>query len=402
MRAIGRLGGVLLLVLCVGGIAAAGLLDSMNPTRPGDEPTVVGVIWMSSFVGFPIVGSLIIWKLPRHNMGWILGGIGASIAVVSACGEYATFALVTRDGRIPGGDIAAWVATWLVVVAVALVLQLLIYFPRGAPRNGFWRGVSRFVFAVSTIVGVIYAVRPGRLDAAPTVDNPLGIAGSRPVLDAILPVLANALVIVLLAAVVDKFLQYRSAGGEERQQLRWFALAGLGFPALFAISLIFEGIFGRNRFGDVDPVVIAFFLGFNGLAAGVGVAVFKYRLYDVGTIVNRTLVYGALTAVLAASYVGLVFVFQSVLASVTAESDLAIAASTLAVAALFRPVRTRLQAFIDGRFYRRKVDKQRTIEEFSAHIRDEVDLVSLSTQLERAVSETMQPAHVSLWLREAR
>ena len=402
MRSGARLGGVLLLFLCVGGIAAAGLLDSMNPTRAGDEPTAVGIIWMSSFVGFPIVGSLIIWKLPRHNMGWILCGIGASIAVAAACGEYATFAIVARGGRPPAGEIAAWVASWLGVVTAALVLQLLIYFPRGAPRNRLWRRVSRFVFVVAAVIAALYAVRPGRLDAAPTVANPLGITGARPLLDAVLPFLANALALVLLAAVVDKFLQFKNAGGEERQQLKWFALAGCAFPALFAVSLVIEGLFGRNRFSDIDPVVLAFFLGFNGLAAGVGVAVFKYRLFDVGAIVNRTLVYGGLTAVLAASYVGLVFMFQLGLARVTAESDLAIAASTLAVAALFRPARSRVQAFIDRRFYRRKFDAQRTLEEFSVRLRDEVDLGSLSAQLATVVSDTMQPAHISLWLRDAR
>jgi hypothetical protein len=399
MKTLLRAGGALMLLVCVGSIGLSGLLSALNPMKPGDEPALVGVLWLSSFVGFPIVGAVIVWKLPRNTLGWMLSGIGASIGVLALSGEYATYALVTRSGELAGGQTAAWVSTWIGNTTVTLILLLLIFFPRGAPRNRPWRFIAGGVVAASAVLGVMYAIRPGRLDAAPELGNPLGIEGIRWFLDPAIATLANLLVLVLLAAVVDKVVMFRRARGDERQQIKWFALAALGFPVLFAVSLVFELFFGRNRWGDVDPVVIAFLLGFNGMAAGIGVAVFKYRLYDVGTIVNRTLVYGAMTAILASAYVGLVFGFQSLLAPFTAESDLAIAASTLAVAALFRPVRTRIQSFIDHRFYRRKFDTEKTIEAFNAHLRDEVDLGQLSSRLLTVVSHTMQPAHVSLWLR---
>ena len=398
MKTLLRAGGALMLLVCVGSIALSSVFDSLNPMKPGDDPTFVGILWLSSFVGFPVVGAVIVWKLPRNPLGWMLSGIGGSVGVLAFSGEFATYALVTRGG-MAWGEAAAWTSTWIGSVGITLILLLLIFFPRSAPRNRLWRFVTGGVVAAGAALAVMYAIRPGPLDAAPRLVNPLGVEGIRWFLDPAIASLANLLVLVLLAAVVDKFVMFRRARGDERQQLKWFALAALGFPVLFAVSLVSEIAFGRNRWGDVDPVVIAFMLGFNGMAAGIGVAVFKYRLYDVGTIVNRTLVYGAMTAILGSAYVALVFGFQALLAPFTAESDLAIAASTLAVAALFRPVRTRIQSFIDHRFYRRKFDTELTIERFSSHLRDEVDLGQLSSQLVTVVSETMQPAHVSLWLR---
>lgn len=399
MKSLLRAGGGFMLFICIGSIALGGVFDTLNPVRPGDEPTLLGVLWLSSFVGFPVVGAVIVWKLPRNALGWMLAGIGASIGVLALSGEYAIYALVTRDGELGAGQAAAWVSTWIATITTALILLLVIFFPRGAPRNKLWRFITRAVIGASGGLAVMYAIRPGRLDAASELVNPLGIEGIRWFLDPAIAVLANLLVLVLLAAVVDKVVMFRRSDGDERQQIKWFAVAASGFPILFAVSLVFESLFGRNRWGDIDPVVIAFVLGFNGMAAGIGVAVFKYRLYDVGTIINRTLVYGLMTAILATAYIALVFGFQALLTPFRADSDLAIAASTLAVAALFRPLRTRTQSFIDHRFYRRKFDAEQTIEAFNSHLRDEVDLSQLSSRLVTVVTDTMQPAHVSLWLR---
>ena len=395
-----RAGGWFMLLVCVASIALSGVFNSLNPMGPGDEPALVGVLWLSSFVGFPIVGAVIVWKLPRNAIGWMMAGIGASIGLLAVSGEYATYALVTRDAELAGGQAAAWISTWMGNATVILILLLLIVFPRGGPRNRVWRFITTGMVVAGAALGVMYAIRPGQIDAAPELDNPLGIEGVEGFLDPAIATLANLLVLVLLAAIVDKVVMFRRARGDERQQIKWFAVAGLSLPVLFALSLFYDQLFGRNRWGDIDPMVIAFVLAFNGMAVAIGVAVFKYRLYDVGTVVNRTLVYGALTAVLASAYVALVFGFRSLLAPFTAESDLAIAGSTLAVAALFRPVRNRLQSFIDRRFYRRRFDVERTLEEFSARLRDDVDLESLAARLRGVVSETMQPAHVSLWLRE--
>ena len=401
MRGVLRFFGFALLALCVGGIAISGYLYGQSPQPPGAEPTVVGMMWLSSFVGFPAVGAVIVWKLPRNALGWMLAGIGASIGLLALAGEYAKHALLT-DGDLPGGEVAAWVSTWIAEVAIVLILLLLIFFPRGRPRNKFWQVVTRVVVGAGALLAVLYAIRPGKLDSSPALVNPLGIEGTRQVLDLLIAILANLLVLIMLAAIVDKVIMFRMSRGDERQQIKWFALSALMFPILFALSLMWEVVFGRNRIGDVDPVVIAFLLGFNGMAVAIGVAVFKYRLYDVGTVVNRTLVYGSLTAILGAAYVGLVFAFQELLSPVAEGSDLAIAGSTLAVAALVRPVRSSVQAFIDHRFYRRKFDVEQTVQQFAEHVRDEVELTALSARLQGVVLDTMQPAHVSLWLRSAR
>lgn len=166
-----------------------------------------------------------------------------------------------------------------------------------------------------------------------------------------------------------------------------------------AASFTLDGILDVLNVAPPRAVGTLNLIAFLGLPVSVAFAVMKYRLYDIDLVINRTLVYGALTAILGAVYIGLIFGFQALLAPFTAESDLAIAASTLAVAALFRPARGRIQGFIDRRFYRRKVDVERILEEFSGRLREDVDLESLAARLRGVVGETMQPAHLSLWLR---
>jgi hypothetical protein len=196
--------------------------------------------------------------------------------------------------------------------------------------------------------------------------------------------------------MLSLILRFRRSHGIERQQLKSFVLAVSMFPVLFLVATI------AGALDSSEDDYISFVLIMGGLLLiplSMGAAILRYRLYDIDLVINRTLVYGALTAVLSGIYVGLVFGFQALLEPFTAESDLAIAGSTLAVAALFRPVRSSIQDFIDRRFYRRKVDKQRTIEEFNSQLRDEVDLSAITQRLAGVVNETMQPTHVSLWLR---
>lgn len=381
-------------------LLATWLDQGVNPKGPGESTHWADAFWSAAYLGFPVVGAIIVSRLPRNVIGWLLCAIGVGVELAVFASEYSQYSLVTSDGAMPGGTFFGWLTSWSALVAAGSLVTLLIVFPTGSPRNRFWRWVVAWVAIATSALIFLYATRPGPLDSLREIDNPVGIEVMKGFAAGVIPFLGGSLALAMVAAIGDKIWVLTRSTGIERQQIKSFALAALVFPTLFAVAILLEGFIGiEGNKGEFDPVVLAFFFGFNGLAAAVGVAVFKHRLYEIDLVINRTLVYGLLTAILAGAYVGLVFGFQLVLSPVTNESDLAIAASTLAVAALFRPVRTRVQAFIDRRFYRRKFDKERTIEEFSSHLRDEVDLGQLSSQLVSVVTDTMQPAHVSLWLR---
>ena len=196
-------------------------------------------------------------------------------------------------------------------------------------------------------------------------------------------------------AVTGLFVKRRRATAEQRLQLKWFLFASLLLTVVLAVTAVAEAALtqGSNTANLVGGFVFAF------MAVSIGIAVLKHRLYDIDVVISRTLVYGALTATLAGAYLGSVLVLQLALSGLTEGSGLAVAGSTLAVAALFRPARSRIQELVDRRFYRRRYDAARTLESFGARLRDEVELDSLSADLRAVVNDTMQPAHVSLWLR---
>jgi hypothetical protein len=210
----------------------------------------------------------------------------------------------------------------------------------------------------------------------------------------------------MLASALSLVLRYRRSGGEERQQIKWIAFAASVVVVVYAIAVIASLVFPEESWTTAGSVwwlnllTYVVLSSFTLVPIAVGIAILKYRLYDVDLLINRTLVYGALTAILAAIYFGGIVVLQRVFVALTGEkSTLAVVASTLVIAAVFNPLRRRVQAFVDRRFYRKKYDAAKTLETFSAKLRDETDLEALSDDLVGVVRETMQPAHVSLWLR---
>ena len=238
------------------------------------------------------------------------------------------------------------------------------------------------------------ALAPGPMDSADFawIDNPFGIGGLG--LGTLADVSFALVGAAALAGIASLVVRYRRAHGIERLQLRWVAgaacllvLVAVGGDVASALARL-----GRRLGGTL--------LGLLCVAVAVAVSLLRYRLYDIDVVINRTLVYGALTAMLAATYLASVLLLQLVLGGATGDSGLAVAASTLAVAALFRPARARIQQAVDHRFYRRKYDAERTVEAFSARLRDQVDLAALDRELSAVVRETLQPTHVSLWLRE--
>jgi hypothetical protein len=371
-------------------------------------PSAEGDLVFLAVGGYAFVGALVAARQPDNAVGWILLAIGLFLSL----GALADANLLSKTA--PARELSAWLSEWSWYVWLTLAgIFLPQLFPTGRPLSRRWRPVLWLGVAALALSVVGAAFDPGRMDVdSPVpVENPVGIGGpigdALPVVSRMGDVLAAFAFVLAAAALVVRF---RRSRGIERQQLKWFAYVGM----LAAIGLglaMAQVLFGLQPGDDVEggwlEIVgaVGWFTALGAIVLGIpiatGMAILRHRLYDIDVVINRTLVYGALTATLAAAYLGSVLLLQLALSPLTEDSGLAIAGSTLAVAALFRPARARIQELVDRRFYRSKYDTSHTIERFGAHLRDEVELDALSAELRAVVAETMQPAHMSLWLREA-
>jgi hypothetical protein len=343
-------------------------------------------------LAFPTVGAIIASRRPGNAVGWIFCAIGLCGGASIFFAQYGIYALVTNPDSLPAGVIATWIATWVWLPSVTLTITfLLLLFPHGRLLSPRWRPVAWLAAAVTMAGTALLAIVPwDLLNPGVPAQNPVGVEslgylGIAPPV----PIFLIGIPTTLLS-VASLVLRFRRSRGEERQQLKWFVYAGVLIVGALFVPLLVPGAAASLLQLLVMPL----------LPVAVGVAIMRYRLYEIDLLINRTLVYGALTALLVAVYVGSVVLLQGALRALTGqESQLAVVASTLAVAAIFNPLRRRIQSFVDRRFYRRKYDAAKTLEAFSAKLRDETDLDALSDDLTSVVRETMQPAHVSLWLR---
>ena len=387
-------------------VATVALTLSSLYVAPATQPSSTGgtlgdlLLWLP-FLAFPIVGALIASKRPRNPIGWICLAAGLF------------WMLIFLWGSIPSSVSAPVMidalTQWLWVPPVGLLgIYLILLFPDGKLPSRRWRPLAWFSGAVMVLASVALTLSPGPLSDHPGVRNPFGLEGY-PMLAQVLPGVIALLPLCIRASAVSLFWRYRHSGGEVRQQIKWVAFAaslvGVVYLSAVVIGLFFapEASLGS---GDVsvlgDILLDAVLLSYTGVPIAVGFAVLKYRLYDIDVVINRTLVYGSLTAMLALVYFGGVAATQAIFRALTGQEEqpqLAIVISTLVIAALFNPLRRRIQGFIDRRFYRRKYDARKTLEAFSAKLREETDLDALNAALVGVVRETMQPAHVSLWLR---
>ena len=369
-------------------------LPAGEATRPSDEPGVVVFLFGLLSLIFSGAGLLIVRRLPRNPVGWSFLLVGLIVAAGLSLGQYARIAY---EGGNRGGSVTA--LAWISETAFnspaffAPFLFFFYFFPTGRLPSRSWRWLLRAGVISGIFLLVDFALRPERLITIPA-ENPLGVEAIEPFRLA-LQLAFIPLVVSLLGSVVSLVVRFRRARGVERLQIKWFLMAAGIFVVTVALAPLVLWRPENPKWLWPLALIISVAL----IPTSAAVAIFRYRLYEIDLVINRALVYGSLTAVLAAAYVGLVFSLQGLLAPITAESDLAIAASTLAVAALFRPLRGRVQGFIDRRFYRRKFDIQQTLEEFSNHLRDEVDLTALSSRLTAVIADTMQPSHVSLWVK---
>jgi len=344
-----------------------------------------------------LVSGLVASRRPRNPVGWFIIGHVLFFAFGEFARQYAIYGLLTDPGSLPLARAMASPPYWVWYPGLVLMLAFLpLYFPNGRLVSPRWRPVTWLAACVAVVATGVSAVQAEDFETR-GIPNPLGIeslGNAEPFSEAlaiVLPVSWLGIGLVSTASLIVRFLR---SGGEERQQLKWFSYA-IVLLILFSVS---DMLLRTALPPLVTSVLFTAFL--MGPWAAISVAIFRYRLYDIDRLINRTLVYGAVTAVLVVVYLGSVVALRGLVFGFTgSSSQLVVVASTLTIAALFSPLRRSIQGFIDRRFYRRKYDAARTQETFSARLRNETDLDELSGDLLSVVKETMQPAHASLWLR---
>jgi hypothetical protein len=347
-----------------------------------------------AFAAFMVVGAVIVAHRPGNAVGWIFSAIGLLTTTGVLATEYAAYAARTRPGVSPGVVLAAWYSSWWWYPTLVGVLVFTpLVFPTGRLLSARWRPVAVVAAVGTAAIITLSALRPTLQGEDQPIRNPIGLAGVPDPEEGVLGAILNGLLLLCAAAAVTSVvLRFRRSQGVERQQLKWFTYAAT-LLVLFLVlsdyllppSGVVEALYG---------LVVAL------VPVAAGVAVLRYRLYDIDRLINRTLVYGALTALLGAVYAAAVLVLGQLFGGVGGNPpSWAVAGATLVVAALFQPARRRIQAVADRRFNRRKYDAARTVEAFSTRLRDQIDLDTLSTELLSVVDQTMEPTRVSLWLR---
>jgi hypothetical protein len=374
--------------LCTGCLVGGGgvvVLKLLNGTSD------LGWAPLPALLAFAVVGGLVASRQPRNSVGWLLVAVAVCMTVRLVGEGYAIYALITAPGSLPGGLYGAWVQwSWFGVVAI-LAIFLPLYFPTGRLLSPRWRPVMWLGIAYLSTAVVSNALQPGPtvwLEGVRPARNPVVyLPAVKPLLD-VIGVAGLCLLPGVGGAIAALVVRFRRSRGIERQQLKWFTYAAALAPLPF---LVYEVV--PDAFGLVLAVTLPL------VPISVGIAILRYRLYEIDRIINRTLVYGLLTAILGLGYAAGSLVSILVVGVGSGPPSWLVAAATLAAAAVFRPARRRIQTAVDRRFNRRRYDAAMTIQAFSTRLRDEIDMDTLSTELRAVVDQTMEPTRVSLWLR---
>ena len=364
------------------------VLPLVDPGGPGEG----GFSFFFALPGivFFAVGGVLALRRAENAVGWLCLAIGLFWLLTQS--QFAAAIVAANSGSL---GLASWLgsglANWWVPAVGLMATHLPLRLPNGSLPSPRWRWYSRFCTATIVFTFVLVATGPIE-DEIAGITNPLETTALAP-----LAPLFVLFPLSFIGAIASVVVRYRRADGVQRAQLRWIALGGTvcvgGYILTLLIPMVFAIDGGRNVLGNLT------FVAYTAIPLAIAVAVLRHRLYNIDVVINRALVYTALTALLIGTYLGSILLLQLVLSGLTADNGLAIAGSTLAVAALFQPARARIQATVDRRFFRHKYDAAQTLERFALHLRDEVDLDTLAGELRTVVGDTMQPAHVSLWLR---
>jgi hypothetical protein len=350
--------------------------------------------WLLALVTAPTVGAVLATRRPRHPVGWLLLGVGTLITISGFVDGYAPYGLLVRPGSLPGARWAAIYSPAVTMAAIACLGFVLLLTPTGSPPSLRWRWWARVTAAAPVVFVVSVTLEPHPLDPAfRSVSNPLGIEALQlpiAITDAVASGITVAGVVVGALSLVVRF---RRARGTERQQLRWVALAAMLVAMTIPVALAGMVV------GSDALIIWGAGVSFAVLPPAIGAAILRYRLYDLDRILSRTLAYGLLTVLLAGGYAAVALGLGQLLGR---DSSLVVAAATLAVAAVFQPLRRRVQAVVDRRFNRRHYDAARTIATFSGRLREQVDLDTLSAEVLAVADQTMAPTTLSLWLRPVR
>jgi hypothetical protein len=355
-------------------------------------------------VTFSTVGAVVAGRRPQNSVGWVFCAAGLVAAIVGFAAEYSVYVVLTRPGSLPLGAEVAWVAGWIWWLLLSAVAYVFLLFPDGSLLSRRWRPVAWLAGIGPAIMAIGIALEPGPLEEFAVVRNPFGLEGLEDEglvgdLVEVLRVLGVlGVLLALVGAGASLVLRFRRARGEQRLQLKWIAYAA-ALAVTAQVTSVASYLLVRHAPMALEVLVIC---ALAAIPVAAGIAILKYRLYDIDRIINRTLVYGLLTALLGTAYAGAVLVLGQLFGGIGAEPpSWAVAGATLAVAALFQPARHRIQAAVDRRFNRRHYDATKTIEGFSARLRNEVDLHTLSAEILTVVHRTMEPTTASLWLRPA-
>jgi hypothetical protein len=361
------------------------------------------------FLAFPVVGALVGSKRPGNPIGWICLVAGL-IWMLFALGDVSNAYEHARTGEATSSVTLDALTQGIWALPVGLLgIYMILLFPDGRLPSRRWRPFAIFAGAVMVLIPTVLVFDPGPLEGHPGLRNPFGLE-QYPWLEIVPPFIVVLLPLCILTSAASLVVRYRRSGVEVREQIKWLAFAASFVGVTYLCVLIGGFLFSPGApFGrSTTPVWLSLgqnliLVSYASIPTAIGFAVLKYRLYDIDIIINRTLVYGSLTLTLALVYLGGVVGTQAVFRTLTGQQQqpqLAVVVSTLAIAALFNPLRRRIQSFIDRRFYRSKYDAAKTLEAFGASLREEVDLENLAGELVGVVKQTIQPAHVSLWLRD--